>query len=138
MQVSVSATHDMKFQALAPNGTVCPIGASEKVGGDGSGFRPMELLLGAMASCAVIDTVLILKKMQVPFERIDIEVDGDRVDATPAPFSNITVKFQVKGASPDHLPKVEKAVKLSVEKYCSVAASLDPKIAIRHLAEIAA
>ncbi len=138
MLVQVRATPDMKFSATAPNGAVAPIGAGEKVGGDGTGFRPMELLLASMASCAVIDTVLILKKMQVAFHHIDIEIQGERVDATPAPFSNIELRFLVRGADPANLAKAEKAVSLSVEKYCSVAASLDPEIAVKHKTEITA
>jgi putative redox protein len=138
MQVSVTASPDMKFSAVSENGAICPIGASEAVGGDGSGFRPMQLLLGAMASCAVIDTVLILKKMKIEFSRIDITVNGERSEGTPSPFKSIDLRFKVIGADLSNLSKAEKAVALSVEKYCSVAASLDPKIVVKHHTEILA
>lgn len=132
MKVSVKATSDMKFSATAANGSIAPLGASETVGGDGTGFRPMELLLASVASCSAIDAVLILKKMQVVFTHIDIEVEGERIDATPAPFKTIDITFKVRGAQPESLPKAEKAVSLSVEKYCSVASSLDPTILVAH------
>jgi putative redox protein len=132
MQVTVKATSDMKFTATAPNGTVCALGASQAVGGDGTGFRPMELLLGALASCSAIDAVLILKKMQVAFSHIDIEVQGERVEGNPSPYKTIGITFKVRGADPAHLAKAQKAVSLSVEKYCSVGSSLDPNIKVSH------
>jgi putative redox protein len=128
----MKATPDMKFSATAPNGAVAPLGASEAVGGDGTGFRPMELLLASVASCSAIDAVIILKKMQVAFTHIDIEVEGERIDGTPAPFKTVDITFKVRGAKPENLPKAEKAIALSVEKYCSVASSLDPKILVAH------
>jgi putative redox protein len=132
MKVSVKATPDMRFSATAPNGAIAPLGASEAVGGDGSGFRPMELLLASVASCSAIDAVIILKKMQVAFSHIDIDVEGERVEGTPSPFKTVDITFKIRGAQPESLPKAEKAVSLSVEKYCSVASSLDPKILVAH------
>lgn len=132
MQVTVKATSDMQFSATAPNGTVCALGASQAVGGDGSGFRPMELLLASLASCSAIDAVLILKKMQVAFSHIDIEVKGERVEGTPSPYKTVHILFKVRQADPANLAKAQKAVSLSVEKYCSVGSSLDPKIQVTH------
>jgi putative redox protein len=132
MQVTVKATADMQFSATAPNGTVCALGASQAVGGDGSGFRPMELLLASLASCSAIDAVLILKKMQVAFSHIDIEVQGERVEGTPSPYKTIHILFKVRKADAANLAKAQKAVGLSVEKYCSVGSSLDPNIKVTH------
>jgi putative redox protein len=129
MRVVVSGTPDFRFEAKSGNGSAFAIGASKSIGGDESGFRPMELVLAALASCSGIDTVNILKKSRVPFTSLDIEVEGDRKDAIPAPFTQITVTFRIHGEGIDRA-KAEKAVALSLEKYCSVSASLDPTITV--------
>lgn len=130
VKVAVTASSDMRFSAIAENGAICPIGAAENIGGDGTGFRPMQLMLAAMASCAAIDAVLILKKSRVEFERIDIAVEGDRKEgAVPSPYTKIRLRFTVVGQNVD-FAKADRAVKLSVEKYCSVSASMDPNIQV--------
>lgn len=129
MHIEVTGTPDFRFKAKSGNGYAFDIGASKSIGGDESGFRPMELVLAALASCSGIDAVNILKKSRVPFTSMDIVVDGERKDATPAPFTKITVTFKIHGEGVDRA-KAEKAVSLSMEKYCSVSASLDPNISV--------
>ncbi|MDB5050149.1 MAG: peroxiredoxin [Fibrobacteres bacterium] len=130
MHVALTGTPDFKFKATAGNGYAFDIGASKSIGGDESGFRPMELVLAALAGCSGIDVVNILKKSRVDFTSMEIEVDGDRKDAVLAPFTNIQVTFKIHGPGIDRA-KAEKAVSLSLEKYCSVAASLDPAITVK-------
>jgi len=129
MRIEVSGTPDFRFKAKGGNGYSFDIGASKSIGGDESGFRPMELLLASLAGCSGIDVVNILKKSRVAFTSIDIEVDGDRKEGTPSPFSRIEIRFRIHGPEVDRA-KAEKAVSLSLEKYCSVAASLDPAITV--------
>ncbi len=129
MKVELSGTSDFRFKAKAGNGYQFDIGASKSIGGDESGFRPMELVLAAIGGCSGIDVINILKKSRVPFTAIDIEADGERKDATLAPFTKIHVKFHIHGPGIDRT-KAEKAVAMSLEKYCSVAASLDPNISV--------
>lgn len=137
MKIELTGTPDFRFHASAADGTPLAIGASKSIGGDESGFRPMQLVLVAMGSCAGIDVVNILKKSRVEFNKVTIEVDGDRKEgATPSPFTKVQVTFKVHGAKPEDLPKAQKAVTLGVEKYCSVASSLDPSIQVTHSAEI--
>lgn len=130
MRIDVRGTPDFKFKAKSDNGYEFDIGASKSIGGDESGFRPMQLVLAALASCSGIDVVNILKKSRVEFSSIDIEVEGSRKDGTPSPFSGIDVRFRIHGKGIDRA-KAEKAVSLSLEKYCSVAASLDPTITVK-------
>jgi putative redox protein len=137
MKIHVRGTPDFRFEAKNPeNGYAFSIGASKSIGGDESGFRPMQIVLAAIGSCAGIDVVSILKKSRVEFDALDIEVEGERVDAVPAPFKRIVARFTVRGKGVDKA-KVEKAVNLSVEKYCSVAASLDPTIRVEAISETA-
>jgi putative redox protein len=130
MHIEVSGTPDYKFKAKSGNGYAFDIGASKSIGGDESGFRPMELVLAGLASCSGIDVVNILRKSRVPFTSVDIDVDGDRKEGTiPSPFTKIHIKFMIHGEGVDRV-KAEKAVALSLEKYCSVSASLDPNISV--------
>jgi putative redox protein len=137
MKIELRGTPDFHFEAKNPeNGYTFSIGASKSIGGDESGFRPMQILLTALGSCSGIDVVNILKKSRVEFDAIEIEVDGDRKQgATPSPFTHIRAVFRVRGKNVDKA-KVEKAVSLSIEKYCSVVASLDPAIKIETVTEI--
>ena len=138
MKIELTGSPDFKFKAKGDNGYVFDIGASKSIGGDESGFRPMELVLAAVGSCAGIDVVNILKKSRVEFTSVGIEVNGDRKEgATPSPFTQVHVKFLINGAKDSDLPKAEKAVSMGVEKYCSVAASLDPDIKLTHSTQIA-
>jgi putative redox protein len=130
MKITLSATPDFRFKAVAGNGYVFDIGASKSIGGDESGFRPMELVLAGVASCAGIDLINILKKSRVEFTGMDVEVNGDRKpDAMPSPFTNIEVTYRIHGPGVDRA-KAERAVSLALEKYCSVSASLDPNIKV--------
>lgn len=129
MRIELSGTPDFRFKAKSGNGYAFDIGASKSIGGDESGFRPMELVLAALASCAAIDVVNILKKSRVDFTSMDIEVNGDRKDSTPSPFTHIEVTYRIHGKGVDRA-KAERAVSLALEKYCSVSASLDPNIKV--------
>ena len=137
MKISLHGTPDFHFEAKSPdNGYTFAIGASKSIGGDESGFRPMQLMLAALGSCSGIDVVNILKKSRVDFDSVDIDVEGDRVaGAVPAPFTKVTMTFRVHGRGVDRA-KVDKAISLSVEKYCSAVASLDPNIQVETVTEI--
>lgn len=88
---------------------------------------PMELLLSALASCASVDAVLMMKKKRKKILDFKVEAEGDRNDGIPAYFKSIHLKFTL--TSPDAtLEEFEKVIKLAVEKYCSVSASLKAEI----------
>ena len=137
MKIEITGTPDFRFQARNEEGQTFAIGASKAIGGHEEAFRPMQLVLAAVGSCSAIDVVNILKKSRVEFRELGIEVEAERKpDATPAPFTRIHVKFLVRGGKEADLPKAEKAASLGVEKYCSVAASLDPSIRLTHSTHI--
>jgi putative redox protein len=97
---------------------------------------PAELLLVAAASCTGADIVGILEKMKVVLRAIDIEVAGTRREEHPRRFTAIHFRFRVVGEGVDEA-KVRRAVDLSLEKYCSVMASLAPDIRVTYDATIA-
>lgn len=112
------------FEAKNAAGNTVHIDAGAAIGGTGKGARPMELLLMGLAGCASIDVVSILKKQRQTIESMKVDVEGERGESQEAnPFQNIKVVFSLKGQIEDaHL---KRAIDLSMEKYCSVAKTLE-------------
>ena len=94
----------------------------KEAGGEGLGVSPMEAVLGGLAGCMGIDMHMVLKPYQDKLERIEIETDGSRNEEPPKYFKAIALTIHVDGDVP--ASRVWRAVKLSDEKYCSVANSL--------------
>ena len=117
-----------KFVATNAAGATGVIDGPADMGGENAGLRPMETLLSALAGCSAMDVMLIMKKQRQVLERLEVEVEGQRADAVPAVFTKIHVRF--KGYGPIDLAKFQKAVQLSIEKYCSVSKMLRPAVAI--------
>jgi putative redox protein len=108
------------------------------VDGDGeAGPSPMQTLLLAAAGCAASDVVMILGKMRVELRQLAVEVVGVRRDQEPRRYIEILFRFSLAGDGLDKA-KAERAVGLSLEKYCSVVNSLSPDITIRREISIAA
>ncbi|MEJ5338957.1 MAG: OsmC family protein [Aquificaceae bacterium] len=87
------------------------------------GFRPMELLLAALAGCSGVDISQILKKKRQEVRDIQIDVKGTRRDEYPRVYEKISLRYRVYGKNVKE-KAVEEAIRLSVEKYCSVYAML--------------
>src|SRR5216117_2339173 len=97
---------------------------------------PVELLLLAAATCTASDVVIILQKQRVQLESLEIAMRGTRREAKPRRYTAIAFQFAVRGKGVDDV-KVRRAIDLSLEKYCSVVASLAPDIAISYDVTIA-
>ena len=97
------------------------IDATKESGGSDLGPRPKKLMLTALAGCTGVDVIMILKKMKVEPEAFNVIVEADVTDEHPKHYNKMKVIYQFKGKN---LPKdkLEKAVKLSEEKYCGVTA----------------
>ncbi len=128
MHVRLQRIGTAAFEATAGSGGKVIVDGAEAIGGEGRGMRPMELLLSSLASCAAMDVVAILNKQKEPLTTLTIEIVGTRADATPAPFTTVKLVFGANVGIDEH--KYQRAVKLSVEKYCSVGATLDPAVKI--------
>jgi putative redox protein len=98
------------------------IDASKEGGGDDLGPRPKKLMLTALAGCTGIDVISILKKMKVEPESFHVIVEGDLTEEHPIRYYQMKVIYQFKGKDLP-LDKLEKAVKLSEDKYCGVSAA---------------
>lgn len=99
-----------------------------------SGFSPTEALLSSLGACMGIDVVLILEKMRVGLEGLSITVEGERVAEPPRYFHRMRLQFRIQGDVARD--KAERAVKLSLEKYCSVFHTLRNDIDITTVIEL--
>lgn len=122
------------FEATNSEGNSIDIDGSPAIGGQGNGMRPMETVLAGVAACSVMDLVSIIKKQRMDLEHVSIDVQGDRLDAVPSPFTHIRLHFQLTGNLDE--AKCRKAVALSVEKYCSAVEMLKSSVDISHSFEI--
>jgi putative redox protein len=116
-------TGDFGFEALDSTGHKVKIDTSPETGGTDFGVRPMQMLLMALGGCSGIDIVSILKKQRQSLDSFHMEIEGERDEKPGATiWTKVHVVFVLKGAiEPD---KAKKACELSIEKYCSVAATL--------------
>lgn len=108
------------LEALNESGNTVDIDGAPSIGGEGKGARPMELLIMGLGGCSSMDVISILTKQKVELEDYSIKIKADRdTDNTPSLFTDIHVEFHFKGQD---LPekKIDRAVSLSMEKYCSV------------------
>ena len=118
----------LRFRGAGTHPVTPPI---EIDGDNGSSPGPMLTLLLAMAGCTGSDVVTILKKMRVQLSGLTVDVDGVRGDEDPRRYDAVHLSYRIRGdaVAPD---KAERAVSLSVEKYCSVMHTLAPDIAVSY------
>jgi putative redox protein len=106
-------------------GETVEMNATPCIGGEETGFRPMELLAGSLAGCSSIDILHILQKQKLFPKAFEVKIKAKRREnEVPSTFASIHLVFQVSTEIP--ISKVEKAASLSIEKYCSVAKILEP------------
>ena len=115
--------NEIGFLATDSTGNTLKMDASAEFGGNNNGVRPMQTLLMALAGCSGIDIVNILKKQKQTFAVFKIQVQGEReANKEPSLWKNVHINFQIS-AEVD-IEKAKKACTLSLDKYCSVAATL--------------
>jgi putative redox protein len=93
-----------------------------------TGPGPMEQLLLALAGCMAMDIQVILERSRVPMNGLEVEVVGERAQAHPKRYTKIRMIYRVEGPREEHQAKLERAVTLSREAFCSVLHSLRPDI----------
>jgi putative redox protein len=97
------------------------VDATKESGGSDLGPRPKKLMLTALAGCTGVDVIMILKKMKVEPEAFNVIVEAEVTEEHPKHYNKMKVVYQFKGKDLPYA-KLEKAVKLSEEKYCGVTA----------------
>ncbi len=124
-----------KMEAVNEEGHVVVMDGAETIGGKGEGMRPMQVLLSSLAGCSTIDVIHILRKQRQQLDHIEVQVRGARAQGkVPALFTHIHLHYRLKG--PLKAKKVQQAIQLSIEKYCSVAKILEPTAQIEWSFEI--
>ena len=121
-QATITWKEGIHFEGVSADQTVQMDGIPES-GGQALGFSPMRLLLVALGGCTGMDVISVLKKMREDVTFFDIEVNGTRAAEHPKVYTDIEVVYRVRGRNLNRAD-VEKAVNLSVEKYCSVEGML--------------
>ena len=115
--------NDYGFEAKDENGHLIKMDTSPESGGQNFGVRPMQMLLMGLGGCSAIDVLMILKKQRQILRDYKMIIKGDREDGKePSLWKDITIEFHIYGDV--NIEKAEKAVDLSLNKYCSVAATL--------------
>lgn len=130
-KINCSWEGQMKFKATDELGHHVLMDVSSHFGGNDEGFLPMPMLLVGLGGCMGIDVKIILDKMKVEIESMNLEVIGEMDDGKPKTYKEIKLKFYFKGKDLS-MDKIERAIRLSDEKYCNVSAVLSKSAKIVH------
>ena len=131
MNISVKWIDGMLMVGQSDSGHAIVMDGPPEIGGENLGVRPMEMLLLGMTGCTMIDVVSTLKKMREDVVDCQTQVNADRSEEYPKVFTNIHVHFVLRGKQLNPL-KVDKAIKLSAEKYCSASIMIGKTAIITH------
>ena len=123
MKARVKWVEGVSFVGESETGHAVVIDGAPEYGGRNRGMRPMEVVLLGAAACTAFDVVLILRKARQPIADCSVDAEAERASTEPKVFTKIHLRYAVAGRGLD--PKqVERAVKLSKDKYCSATAML--------------
>jgi putative redox protein len=135
MKARVKLVEGMTFTAESGSGHAVVVDAAPDVGGRNLGARPMELVLMGTGACSAIDVMHILRKARQPVSDCVVELEAERAEKDPKVFTRIAMRYVVSGRGLDPA-QVERAVKLSKEKYCSATIMLGAMAEITYSVEI--
>ncbi len=110
---------NMLFEADNPNGKTVLMDTKPEHGGHNSGLSPKAMMLASLAGCSGLDVVSVLDKMKVKISDFRMETSGELTDEHPKYYHTVTVDYHFYGKDLNEA-KIEKAVKLSIDKYCGV------------------
>jgi putative redox protein len=124
MRIELKRIDDaFNMEAVSEDGNKALMDAGPNIGGKGNGVRPMQMLIMGLGGCSAIDVVMILKKQKQEIKDFKITIDAEREQGKePALWTKAHLVFLITGAV--ELDKAQRAVDLSMEKYCSVSETL--------------
>jgi len=135
MNISVNWVDGLLMVGKSDSGHTITMDGPPESGGENLGVRPMEMLLLGVAGCTMIDVVTTLKKMRQDLSHCETKINAERATDHPKVFTDIHIQFIVKGKDLDS-KKVDKAITLSAEKYCSASIMLGEMATITHDFEV--
>ena len=135
MNISVNWVDGLLMVGKSNSGHTITMDGPPESGGENLGVRPMEMLLLGVAGCTMIDVVTTLKKMRQDLSHLETKINAERATDHPKVFTDIHIQFILKGQNLDE-KKVDKAITLSAEKYCSASIMLGETATITHDFEV--
>ena len=135
MNISVNWVDGLLMVGKSDSGHTITMDGPPESGGENLGVRPMEMLLLGVAGCTMIDVVTTLKKMRQDLSHLETKINAERATDHPKVFTDIHIQFILKGQNLDK-KKVDKAITLSAEKYCSASIMLGETATITHDFEV--
>ena len=135
MNISVNWVDGLLMVGKSDSGHTITMDGPPESGGENLGVRPMEMLLLGVAGCTMIDVVTTLKKMRQDLSHLETKINAERASEHPKVFTDIHIQFILKGKNLDE-KKVDKAITLSAEKYCSASIMLGETASITHDFEV--
>jgi putative redox protein len=124
LKAKVTYINGMQFVGEADSGHAIIMDGPPETGGKNTGLRPTELLLIGTGGCSGMDVVSILKKKKQNVTGVEINIDGQKSEDYPQKFTEIKIEFIIKGRNISE-EAVKRAIQLSMDKYCSVKATLE-------------
>ena len=118
--ISVEYSGKMSFRGEL-DGQKIRLDVDKDSGGEDKGIRPKPLMLVALAGCTGLDVVSLLRKMRVKYDTFRVDVSGELTEEHPRMYRNMHIDYRLEGEEVNR-SKVEKAVNLSLDRYCGVAA----------------
>lgn len=135
MKITIEQLKNTHMEAANEEGGLVRMDGTTSIGGLEGGFSPMQLLLAGVGGCSAIDIIGILKKQRQDLEDLTVEVEGDRQSKEEySEFTNIHITYIFTGDL--EASKVERAIELSLDKYCSVSKTLEKTSDITHTYKI--
>jgi putative redox protein len=131
IEAKVTLLDNMQFTGTASSGHTLNMDAEDTSGGHNAGFRPMELLLVGFGGCSGMDVISILRKKKQQVSGLEVNVKGEKSDTAPKIYKEVHIEYVVKGTGVEK-GAVERAISLSLDKYCSVGATLAKAGTITH------
>ena len=110
---------NMAFESTNPSGLNVKIDAGPENGGSGEGYRPKALMLSGLAGCSGLDVASLIKKMKLQVSEFRIETIANLTDEDPKFYDKVVIEYHFHGSKLEE-KKLQRAVDLSVEKYCGV------------------
>ena len=131
MNISVNWVDGLLMVGKSDSGHTITMDGPPESGGENLSVRPMEMLLLGVAGCTMIDVVTTLKKMRQDLSHLETKINAERATDHPKVFTDIHIQFILKGQNLDE-KKIDKAITLSAEKYCSASIMLGEMATITH------
>lgn len=131
MDVNVTWKNKLAFTGQDESGFTLQLDGEPAAGGEGSGFRPMELIAIGLAGCTAMDVISILQKKRQEVTTMEVLVHAERATEFPQVFTHITIEYVIVGHQVDPAA-VERSIELSATKYCPAQAMLSKTVNIEH------